>query len=36
MKKVTGHEGPVTAIYYHFMSSVLATGDKEGGMILWQ
>ena len=36
VKRVTGHEGSVTAISYQFMSSVLASGDKEGNMILWQ
>ncbi len=36
VRKVTGHEGPVTAINYNFMSSILATGDKEGSVILWQ
>ena len=35
-KKVTGHESAVTAIRYHFMSSLLASGDKEGNLILWQ
>ena len=36
VKRVTGHDGPVTALQYHFMSSILATADKEGSLILWQ
>ena len=36
MKRVSGHDGPMTAINYQFMSSLLATGDKEGSVILWQ
>ena len=34
-RKVTGHEGSITAISYHFMSSLLASADKDGSMILW-
>ena len=33
---MTGHDGAITAISYPFMSSVLASGDKEGSVILWQ
>ena len=36
VKRVSGHDGPMTAINYQFMSSLLATGDKEGSVILWQ
>ena len=36
VKKVTGHDGAVTSMNYHFMSSILASGDKEGSLILWQ
>lgn len=28
VRKVTGHDVPLTALHYHFMSSVLATADK--------
>lgn len=36
VRKITAHDGPLTALHYHFMSSTLATADKEGSLILWQ
>ena len=36
MRKVSGHDGAVTVMGYNFMSSVLASADKEGSLILWQ
>ena len=36
VRKITGHDGPVTALHYHFMSSTLASADKDGSLILWQ
>jgi WD40 repeat protein len=36
VRRVSGHDCGITGINYHFMSSILATGDKEGNMILWQ
>lgn len=36
VKKVSGHDGAVTAMSYNFMSSLLASADKEGSLILWQ
>jgi len=36
VKKVSGHDGAVTAMNYNFMSSLLASADKEGSLIIWQ
>jgi WD40 repeat protein len=36
VKKVSGHDGAITAINYNFMSSLLASADKEGSLIIWQ
>ena len=35
-RKVTAHDSAITSLNYHFMSSMLASGDKEGSLILWQ
>lgn len=36
-KKISeGHEKSITTMKYHFMSSVLATCDKEGNVTIWQ
>ena len=35
-RKVSGHDSPVTALKYHFISSILASCDKDGSVILWQ
>lgn len=36
VKRISGHDGPISALNYHFMSSVLVSADKEGNLILWQ
>ena len=35
-RRVGGHDGSVTALNFNFMSSTLASADKEGSLILWQ
>ncbi len=35
-KRVTGHDGPINTLRYNFMSGILASGDNEGNLIIWQ
>lgn len=35
-KRVSGHDCPITALKYHFMSGVLTSCDREGNIIIWQ
>lgn len=35
-KKVSGHDSTITALKYQFVSSIIASCDKEGNVVIWQ